>query len=187
MNQTEIFGFVIEVLRKLKINYMIVGSVASTVYGKPRLTYDMDILVDLKETQIEDLAGSFNSDWYADAAMIKDAIAKNMPFNFIHIPSANKIDFFPAGSGEYEKEQFSNKIEQQFDEKRTAFFSSAEDVIVKKLDYYMEGKSEKHLEDIKGILAVRREKLNFKYIDYWSQKKGSFDVWKKICEEMEVK
>jgi len=186
MNQTEIFGFVIEVLGKLKINYMIVGSVASTVYGKPRLTYDMDILIDLKENQIEELAGSFDSDWYADAEMIKEAIAKNMPFNFIHAPTALKIDFFPAESGEYEKAQFLNKTEKQFDEKQSAYFSSAEDVIVKKLDYYMDGKSEKHLEDIKGMLGARREKLNFKYIDYWSQKKGSFDVWKKIREKYKI-
>ncbi|MDO9514358.1 MAG: hypothetical protein Q7J59_07125 [Elusimicrobiota bacterium] len=143
----------------------------------------MDILIDLKENQIEKLAGSFNSDWYADAEMVKDAIAKNMPFNFIHTPSALKIDFFPAGSGEYEKTQFLNKVEQEFDEKRTAFFSSAEDIIVKKLDFYMEGKSEKHIEDIKGMLSMQGEKLNFKYIDYWSEKKGSFDVWKKIREE----
>lgn len=42
MNQTDIFGFVIDVLNKLKIQYMIVGSIASVVYGKPRLTYDID-------------------------------------------------------------------------------------------------------------------------------------------------
>ncbi|PKN00021.1 MAG: hypothetical protein CVU78_03325 [Elusimicrobia bacterium HGW-Elusimicrobia-2] len=185
MTQTEIFGFVVETLKKLKINYMIVGSVASTVYGKPRLTYDMDILISIKEDQAGALAGSFDSDWYADAAMVREAAEKKMPFNFIHIPSGNKIDFFPAGVGEYEKAQFLNKTEQEFDEKRTAFFSSAEDVIIKKLDYYMDGESSKHIEDIKGILEVRGGKLNLKYIDYWAEKKGSLPIWKKIKEEGE--
>ena len=54
MNQADIFAFVVDVLNASGMDYMIVGSVASTAYGKPRLTYGMDILISVRKENIDD-------------------------------------------------------------------------------------------------------------------------------------
>ena len=112
--------------------------------------------------------------------MIKESIKKGMPFNIIHVLSGNKIDFFPAGNDEYFREQLKNRKKKAFDNKRNAYFASVEDVIIRKLDYYLEGGSEKHIEDIKGILENSSEKIDIEYIDRWAAKRGTSGIWKKI-------
>ena len=183
MRQKDVFTSVIDILNELKIPYMIVGSIASILYGKPRLTLDMDIVVDMGEKDIEDFVSKFNSDWYVDKEMIKGAIKKRFHFNIIHIPSANKIDFFLLQDDDYARAEFDRRKPEKFDKTRKAFFSCVEDVIIKKLDYYLEGKSEKHIEDIKGILKTYYEKIDFNYIEKWTKRKDTFNIWKDLLKE----
>jgi len=185
MNQKDVFARVIDILNELKISYMIVGSIASILYGKPRLTLDMDIVIDIKEEDIEDFVSKFDSDWYIDKEMIKDAISRKFYFNIIHIPSANKIDFFLLQDDDYAKGQFKRRKAENFDEVRQAFFSCVEDIIIKKLDYYLEGKSEKHIEDIMGILRTYPNKIDFDYLQKWAKRKGTFNIWKDLKERGE--
>ena len=74
MNQGEFFSFVIDVLEELDIPYMITGSVASMAYGEPRLTLDMDIVIDLPERQTEEFCQKFGDDFYKDLDSILEAI-----------------------------------------------------------------------------------------------------------------
>ncbi len=183
MNQKDVFARVIDILNELKIPYMIVGSIASILYGKPRLTLDMDIIIDIKEEGIENFVSKFGSNWYVDKEMIKDAIKKRFHFNIIHIPSANKIDFFLLQDDGYARGEFDRRESERFDKTRRAFFACVEDVIIKKLDYYLESKSEKHVEDIRGILKTYSNKIDFSYIEKWAKRKGTFNIWKNLLKE----
>ena len=60
-----------------------------------------------------------------------------------------------------------------------------EDIIIKKLDYYLESKSEKHIEDIMGILKTYPDKINYGYIEKWTKRKGTFNIWKDLKERGE--
>ncbi len=183
MNQIELFGIVIDVLNHLSIPYMIVGSIASTTYGKPRLTDDMDIVVDMRKDQIPNFASSFDKSWFVDGEMIQKAVDERFHFNLLHIPTGIKIDFFLVKEAPYDQEQFARRRREKFTEKRDAFFASVEDVIIRKLDYYFEGKSEKHLDDIRGILAAYEGEIDLSYITRWATERGTFQIWRELKQQ----
>jgi len=65
-------------------------------------------------------------------------------------------------------------------EKIPVRFASAEDVIIKKLEYYRSGESDKHLRDIAGILKVSGESLDFAYLEKWVTTFRLASIWKKV-------
>lgn len=180
MNQGEFFAYVIDVLTELNIPYMITGSVASMAYGEPRLTIDMDIVADFPRKTVENFCAKYNHDFYVDAESIKTAIKEGGHFNIIHVPSGSKVDFYQVKKDTNAQGIFRRRHKEAFDEKRIAFFSSPEDVIINKLIFYKEGKSEKHLRDIKGMLRISGDKLNISYIDEKTKKLGLNQYWEEL-------
>jgi hypothetical protein len=65
-----------------------------------------------------------------------------------------------------------------------ANFAAPEDVIIKKMEYYREGGSEKHLRDISGMLMISPELIDMNYITDWAKNLGLQSIWKMICERM---
>ena len=61
-------------------------------------------------------------------------------------------------------------------------FASPEDVILKKMEYYKEGHSEKHIRDIVGVLKLRAEKLDRNYIEKWAVRLQLTDIWHAVVE-----
>jgi len=183
MSQSEIFEHVVGVLDRLGIPYMIVGSIASTVYGKPRLTHDVDVVVDLKTDKIAQLIANFDETWSIDEQMIRRAVEAKFHFNVIHKPSGNKIDFFILQDSSYDQQQFARRTKQEFDENRFAFFARVEDVIIRKMDYYMEGGSTRHLEDIRGILETYEGEIDDDYITRWATERGTSEIWEQLRRE----
>ncbi len=182
MNQREIFEYVIKVLNDLSIPYMVSGSVAVAIYGRPRMTYDMDIIVDIKKGDVEKFVKKFDENWYCNPEEIKDAIKRKHHFNLIYIPLGVKIDFFLLKEDEFSKEEFNRRREEFFGENLKASFCSPEDVIIKKLEYYKETGSSRHLEDIKSILELYKN-LDFSHIEKWVNKKKLKKEWEKIKKQ----
>lgn len=177
MTQGEFFGYVIDVLEKLKILYMVTGSIASIAYSKPRLTLDMDIIIDISSEQAKKLVEHFGEDYHVDLDGIAEAIRSCSHFNIIHIPSASKVDFYLLKPDLFNQEEFARQQRLAFDDKREASFASPEDIILGKLDFYQEGKSEKHLDDIQKIIEVIGNSLDISYIEHWAKKSGTEGIW----------
>lgn len=180
MNQGEFFSFVIEALEALDIPYMITGSMASMAYGKPRMTLDMDIVVDLSEKKAEEFCRKFDSDFYKDLDSIIEAIREKNHFNIIHVPSGSKVDFYPLKDDLLSQEMFKNRRRESFREDKMASFSRPEDIIINKLIFYKEGQSEKHLEDIRGMLAISGDQFDLSYIDKKTKELGLYLYWEKL-------
>lgn len=180
MTQGEFFAYVIEVLENLNILYMITGSVASMAYGRPRLTLDMDVVVNLSHQTAEGFCSKFGTDFYVDLDSILEAIRERGHFNIIHIPSGSKVDFYQIKEDATSQEMFKRRHKESFDEKRSASFSSSEDVIINKLIFYKEGKSEKHLNDIRGMLEISGDKLDIPYIDNKTKELGVYKYWEEL-------
>src|SRR5690349_12423018 len=103
------FRRILEVLGRLGIPYCIVGSVASSVYGTPRTTMDVDLVADLRADQLDALAAALTPDFYADLEMMKDALRHGRAFNVIDLASFYKFDIFPLIDDEYGREAFSRR------------------------------------------------------------------------------
>lgn len=180
MNQGEFFSFVIDVLEELDIPYMITGSVAAMAYGEPRLTLDMDVVVDLSEKQAEALCRKFGDDFYKDLDSILAAVRQKGRFNIIHVPSGSKIDFYQLKDDSLSRQMFKSRRQESFREDKTASFSRPEDVIISKLIFYKEGRSEKHLADIRGMLQISGEQLDLAYIDKKVKELNLYSFWEKL-------
>jgi len=174
------FFSVIEKLEKLNIPYMIVGSIASMIYGEPRMTHDMDLVIDILPSDASKLEAVFPlEEFYCPPIeVIASEVVHRGQFNLIHHESGLKIDLVIRKDTEHARTEFSRRRKCPFWEGHDACVASPEDVILKKLDFYRQGESQKHLHDIRGILA--ETPLDQQYLDYWIDQLNLASEWKKI-------
>ena len=95
MSQQELLKKVIQVFEDTGIDYMVTGSTASSLQGEPRLSHDIDLVVDISKSAIDGLAAAFPMpDFYLDKNSILDAIDNEGMFNLIDVRSGDKADFW---------------------------------------------------------------------------------------------
>ena len=158
------------------------GSVACMIYGEPRSTNDIDIVVRLDERQARSVAAAFTGDqWYVSEAAALDAVRHGGMFNIIHVPSGLKVDLIVASNSEFNAARFSRVRKIKIADDCVEPFSSPEDVILKKLEFFRDGKSTKHLRDIASIIATQgSETLDWTYMQSWADRLGVSDELKQI-------
>ena len=186
MEPSELLRRFVAALDELKITYRVVGSVAAMTYGEPRFTNDIDVVVDLKLEQADQFCGYFPAEeFYCYRDAIIEAIRGRSQFNIIHYESGIKIDVFIPEPGS-RKETFLARgrrvvLMPGFD----AWFASPEDVILKKLEYFREGGSEKHVGDIAGILKVQQVRIDRDYIAASARYLDLEEVWLDVLQRLE--
>ena len=185
MGPYELLKEVTKILENLKIPYFVTGSVASMLYGEPRLTNDIDIVAAVSEKHIADLVAAFPRDeFYIDADMIRQAIRQHGQFNIIHPSSGFKVDVIIRKDTLFDHDRFKRIRRIAPGKSYQANFASPEDVIIKKMEYYREGGSEKHLRDITGILLISESEVDKNYISNWAKKLGLMEIWKAILKRL---
>lgn len=185
MEQAELLRHVVDVLEDQGITYLLVGSLASAVYGEPRLTRDIDIVVELRPDQTSKLFAAFPSpEYYGSEKAAQEAIAANGQFNVIHPASGNKIDFIIARRDAWGRSQISRRRREQVLPGRLGYTAASEDVILGKLWYYHEGGSEKHLRDIAGMLQVSGDDIDTGYVDNWARQLGLTEEWQAVLDRL---
>ncbi len=176
----EVFKEVIEILQDQNIEYMVVGSIASMIYGEPRLTRDMDIVVELQPSTVLSLSTFFPGNFYylPPHEILSQEVVNRGQFNILHLETMLKVDVMIRKESKHAKEEFSRKVKKAFLPDFEVFVATAEDIIIKKLHYFREGQSQKHIEDIRGILA--NTEIDQKYLDKWVHDLGLTHEWKNI-------
>ena len=163
----------LDALDQSAIPYLIGGSVASGIHGIFRTSLDVDLVADIHPQQIagfiQELAGAF----YADAGMIRDAGASGRSFNLIHFASSYKFDIFPLSSDPFQQSQFSRRQVRDIVLGGVTLavpVATAEDTLLMKLAWYRAGgqTSERQWNDVRGIAAVQRERLDRDYLKSWA-------------------
>lgn len=177
----------VSTLERLQIPYLITGSVAAMAYGEPRLTNDIDVVVDLNVSHVDGLLSQFPADeFYLSDEAIRDALARKGQFNIIHPLSGLKIDVMVQQGTAFERSRFNRARLVYFADKQGGRFASPEDVILKKMEYYREGGSEKHLRDIAGIMRVSAGMVDESYIGQWADQLGLREVWDAILRRLQA-
>jgi len=172
----ELMQKVADFLERESTPYRIVGSMASIIYGEPRFTNDVDVLVDLPREKVGALCREFPPpDYYLSAEAAREAIAKRHQFNILHIPSGLKVDMILPTDTEFSRLDISHGQRINSEGFYNALFASPENVILKKLFYFQEGGSDKHLRDIAGILLIQGERIDQAYLDKWAPELGVTD------------
>jgi hypothetical protein len=171
---------VIRRLEKIGVDYFLVGSLASMYYGRPRFTNDIDLVVEIKASQVMQFENQFHIDEYycPPPEILKDEILRRGSFNLIHQHSGIKIDVVLRKESDFSRTEFSRRYKVQLLPQLEAYIATAEDIIIKKLDFYREGQSEKHLSDIREILAGKE--VDETYLQNWIKKLGLSEEWAKV-------
>lgn len=184
MEQSDLLGYLIQVLENLGVRYGITGSIATMLYGEPRMTNDIDVVVELPASKIDDFCGAFPSpDYYLSRASVAEAVAERFQFNVIHPTSGLKIDVMVATNSDLDRSQFGRLMRIKLATGVEGSFISPEDAIVNKLIFFQEGGSEKHLRDITGILRTRTTPLDRDYIKSWATKLGVASIWEGVVNQ----
>jgi hypothetical protein len=164
--QIDILKSVIERLERADIAYMLSGSMAMNYYAQPRMTRDIDIVVELMFDDAERLIALFMPDFYLDEEIIHNAIFSQGLFNIIHNESLVKVDFIVRKNTPYRQEEFLRRQRAKIDG-FAAWLVSAEDLLLSKLLWAKDSHSEMQLNDIRNIIASVTN-LDWTYINHWA-------------------
>ena len=177
------------IFESLGITYYVGGSVASTIYGKPRLTQDVDIVSEMQPEHLQPFIEALGSDFYADSESMLEAINQRRSFNLIHYHSSYKVDVFISKGRPFDLEQFGRRTRYKLLSGRddTAYIASPEGTILAKLEWYRMGHevSENQWNDIQGILKAHRT-LDQAYMRRWAAELGVADLLERALKEAEV-
>ena len=187
MSQQELLKKVVRTLEQLHIRYMVSGSVASSLQGEPRSTHDIDIVVDLPESKVHDLAAAFPSpDFYLDEEAVAEAVARRDMANLIDTTSGDKVDFWLLTEDPFDRSRFARRYYEEILGMRLAV-CSPEDTILMKLRWArMSGGSEKQFADALRVYEVQYEKLDQQYLREWTITLGVEQEMSRLQDEARI-
>jgi hypothetical protein len=153
------------------IQYMITGSFASNVHGVPRVTHDADVVIEADLDRLLRFINRLGSDFYADSEAAKEAFAGNRMLNIVHMPTGFKVDLVLRKERPFSKEEFQRRQQVEF-LGRPRWFTSAEDIILAKLEWSEMGQSERQFGDAVSVAKVQRDALDRDYLKKWAEELG---------------
>lgn len=173
-------------LNSAGVPYMVTGSVAAIVYGEPRMTNDVDIVIELQRGDIDRFIAEFPpAEYYcppAEVIGVEIARERRGHFVVIHYQSGLKADIYLSGDDPLHAWGIANTNNIEIDEDVIPM-APAEYVIVRKLEHYMEGGSEKHLRDIRSILKASSETLHHHGLERLVHERGLEAPWGEVISE----
>ena len=176
--ELDVLKIVCQRLQQSKILYMITGSIASNFYTQPRMTRDIDIVIEIKSEDVELIYNAFQNDFYIDKQMVMDAIEEQSSFNIIHNEYIIKVDFIVRKNEEYRKVEFARRSKIRLGG-TSLWITAAEDLILSKLFWAKVSESEIQLKDVKNLLESVKH-LDMKYIKKWVNKLNLDKIYLKV-------
>jgi len=183
-SQEKLLIKIAKILSDLKIKYFVTGGFAISVWGRPRATFDINIVIKLIEPQAATLTKALreiSKAGYVDENMIKEAIRHKGEFNFIDPNSGLKVDFWVAKEEALTPPEFRNRKLKKISG-QTVYFISPEDLVLSKLQWYQQTQSSRHLEDAESVLKISDKKLNIGYLKRWAEKLGVLEILNKLTK-----
>lgn len=174
----------VERLETLGRPYMITGSTAGIVYGEPRLTHDVDVVIALSIADVDAFVAAFPLDAFYcppdDVLAIEIRRGQRGHCNLISHATGFKADIYIAFD---ELHRWALDRRQRLDvDGMPLWVAPIEYVIIRKLEYFTEGRSEKHLRDIRGMLAMSGDLIDRAALEMWIARRGVAEAWQAVGE-----
>lgn len=173
-------------LEKLDLEYMLTGSLASSLQGEPRATHDIDLVVELRAAAAAGLVEAFpQPGFYVSAERIRQAVHRKTMFNLIDLNSGDKVDFWPLTEDPFDRSRFSRRrIERLFDHQ--IHVSTPEGTILMKLRRSQaSGGSEKQFRDALCVFEVQYDTLDHDYLEHWVERLELRRLWDRMKSQAE--
>jgi hypothetical protein len=172
---------IVQAFDELGIQYLVGGSLASSVYGVPRATQGVDLVADLKLSDADRLQQLLSGEFYVDAEMIRRSVRTQGSFNVIHLATMFKADVFIMRRDAWSLDEMKRARLEDLagpDGPLTVRFASPEDTLLHKLVWYRAGEevSDRQWSDILGVLKIQGRDLDDDYLDKWAPKLDVADL-----------
>jgi hypothetical protein len=185
MPEANLFLLFVRGLNTLGVPYMVSGSVASMVYGEPRLTHDVDLVAELSQERIARLPDVFPpSEFYcppSEVVAVEAARDFRGHFNVIHLKTGFKADVYLAGRDRLHAWALA-RTRKVVVEGETLPVAPPEYVILRKLEFFREGGSEKHVRDIRSMLAAGVDLDERAELERLIADRGLREAWQEVLE-----
>ena len=172
----EALSTVLTAIETLGLRYHLGGSYSSTIHGVPRQTLDADIVVDLPAPLVPSLVELLRSRFYVDEERMRHAVECKTSVNAIDLRSGFKIDLFIKGDGAFDELELRRSVTAELPQPggRRVPIKSAEDIVLRKLQWFKEGGevSDRQWSDVLGILRVQGDMLDDAHLDTWAERLG---------------
>ncbi|MDI6759278.1 MAG: nucleotidyltransferase [Candidatus Brocadiaceae bacterium] len=177
IEELEVLKVVARRLKSVDIPYMVTGSIALNFYSVPRMTRDIDLVIELSPPALDKFCRLFSKDFYLSREAVEEAVRRPGVFNLIHNKSIVKVDFIVRKEDEYHKEEFQRKRLVTV-EGTPISLVSPEDLILSKLLWARDTDSEIQLKDVQNLLSSL-EGLDKPYLQRRSLSLGLEELYRK--------
>jgi|SRR5215831_4926693 len=174
LNEFDVLRDVADRLTDAGIQYMLTGSLAMNYYSLPRMTRDIDLVVEVQLHDIDVIVSGLEPDYYVERDAISQAIAHERTFNIIHREAFIKVDCIVKKRSEYRQLEFDRRQRINF-QGSAVWLVSKEDLIISKLFWARDSHSELQLRDVKNLLASG---YDVRYVQQWASKLGLRELLK---------
>lgn len=160
-------------LEKLGLAYMLTGSMALSHYAIPRMTADIDIVIELSSDDLPKFIKEFEDDYYIPQNSARNAVSRKSMFNVLNQQSIVKIDCVIRKDSDFQKELFSNRFRVNYADNFDLWIISKEGLILSKLNWAKNTRSEMQMRDVASIL---RNGYDEDYVRSWAKKLEIEDI-----------
>jgi hypothetical protein len=179
MNNNECIVRVIDALEELEIPYMLVGSYSANTHGVERASQDADLVIDASRPFVPQLAARLGSEFVVDPQMSFEGVTSTFRNVIAVVKTGFEIELFRLSDGEYDRTRFARRMTAPL-AGRMVFVQTAEDVIVTKLAWLAEINRDKDRFDVRHVLAVQGDALDFDYIRTWTDRQGTSQLLEQL-------
>jgi hypothetical protein len=176
--QFAVLALVTERLESAGIAYMITGSIALTFYGYPRMTRDLDLVIEVEPSDAERMHALFADEFYCTVEGIRDAIRQRRMFNLIHIAEVVKVDMVVRKDDPYRRAEFARRRESVV-EGRRFWLVTPEDLVLSKLVWLKKGAFDQQRRDIE-VLLTSVGGMDWRYVEHWAAELGVADLLREV-------
>ena len=168
MNEIDIVRDISRQFEQAHIPYRLTGSMAMNYYAQPRMTRDIGVVIAITPDDVDRVLALFGTDYYINEQNIRESLAQESIFNLIHNESVIKVDCIIRKSSEYRKTEFKRRQKISIRD-FTTFIVSKEDLIISKLFWAKESRSEIQFRDVRNLLASEYDGI---YLQRWTRELG---------------
>jgi len=176
--ELEVLKTVTRKLDEAKIPYVISGSIAANYYTVPRMTRDLDVVVEMTGSDVKNFVRLFHDDFFIDEDMVRAEVDKKGMFNLIQSTYIIKIDFILRKESEWQEAVFERRQKVQIDD-MFIWIISPDDLILAKLLWAKNSVSELQLNDVRNLLQSG-QRLDQEYLKKWIALLRLEEVYQKV-------
>jgi hypothetical protein len=175
-------GLFVARLESIGVPYMVTGATAAIIYGQPRVTNDLDVVIGLTDVGRTALMTAFSeTEFYVPPESVirtEQARLHRGHFNLIHLESGYKADMYLAGSDPLHAWALERRRRIRWSDSLELWVAPPEYVVLRKMEFYREGGSAKHPADIRAIREVTG--VDEKILALWLDRLGLSEIWRQM-------